>query len=112
MLIDADSMAIAFNTMITFNTREIFHFGSISYIAYQGGILHRIVNPSRKKSSLVAPKATTGLPRTAPARIPPASPEVREPRLVFIPHKIMPKLGGPRDIVTPVAWPTESSPPA
>jgi hypothetical protein len=50
-------MAIIFNTMITFNAGEILHFRSISCIADHEGILHRISDPSGKKSSLVAPKA-------------------------------------------------------
>jgi hypothetical protein len=50
-------MAIIFNTSITFNAEEIFHFGSIYCIADQEGNLHRIADPSRKKSSPVAPKA-------------------------------------------------------
>jgi hypothetical protein len=55
-------MAIIFNTMITFNAGGIFYFGSISYIMDQEDILHRIADPSRKKSSLVAPKTPAGLP--------------------------------------------------
>jgi hypothetical protein len=54
-------MAITFNTMITFIAEEIFHFGSIS-CADRGGILHYIANPSRKKSSPVAPKVAARLP--------------------------------------------------
>jgi hypothetical protein len=60
-LIDNDFMAITFNTMITFIAEEIFHFGSIS-CADRGGILHYIANPSRKKSSPVAPKVAARLP--------------------------------------------------
>jgi hypothetical protein len=54
-------MAITFNTMITFNAGEIFHFGSISCVVDQEGILHRIGDPSRKKSSPVAQKVVAGL---------------------------------------------------
>jgi hypothetical protein len=61
-LINDDSMAITFNTMITFNAREVFHFGSIPCIADRGGILHRIVDPPWKKPSLVVPKAAAGSP--------------------------------------------------
>jgi hypothetical protein len=57
-----DSMAIIFNTMITFNAGEIFYFGSISYIVDQEDILHCIADPSGKKSSLVVPKTPAGLP--------------------------------------------------
>jgi hypothetical protein len=111
-LIDDDSITIIFSTMITFNAGEIFHFGSIPCIAYQRGILHRITDPSRKKYFPVVPKADAGLPQIAPVRILPAGPEAQEPRRVFVPRKIAPKSGGPRDGVTPMARPTESSPPA
>jgi hypothetical protein len=60
MLIYDDSMAITFNTMITFNAGEIFHFVSIPCITDQGGILHRIGDAFGKKSFLVAPKAAAG----------------------------------------------------
>jgi hypothetical protein len=48
MLKHDNSMAIIFNTPITFNAGEIFRFGSISCIEDQEGILHCIVDPSGK----------------------------------------------------------------
>jgi hypothetical protein len=38
-LINNDSMAITFNTMIAFNAEEVFYFRSISCIVDQGSIL-------------------------------------------------------------------------
>jgi hypothetical protein len=62
MCINNDSMAITFNTMITFDAREVFHFTSISCITDQAGILHRIADPPGKKPSLMVPKAAAGSP--------------------------------------------------
>lgn len=56
-MINDDSMAINFKTMITFNPGEVFHFKSISGIVDQEGALHRIADPSRKKPSLGTPIA-------------------------------------------------------
>ena len=75
MLIHDDSMAIIFNTSITFNVEDICYFGFMSRITDLEGILHHIANPSGKKSSLGVPKAAAGLPRIAPARIPSAGPK-------------------------------------
>jgi hypothetical protein len=103
-------MAIIFNTLFNFNAGEIFHFGSISCIADQEGILHRIADASGKKSSLVVPKAAAELPHTAPARITPTKSKAREPQQVFIPHKFAPTSGEPRAVVMPVARSTEAMP--
>jgi hypothetical protein len=83
-LINADSIAVTFNSMITFNPGAIFCFGTISCIADQEGILHRIAIPPRKKSSLGLPKMVVGKSRTAPATI-----LLTEQRVVM-PHKTMP----------------------
>jgi hypothetical protein len=40
-------MAITFNTAIVFNVKEVFHFGSLSYITDRRGILHRVVDAGR-----------------------------------------------------------------
>jgi hypothetical protein len=64
-------MAITFNILVTLSAREIFCFRSISCIADQEGILHHIVDPSRMKSSPMAPKMDAGLPHIAPARTAP-----------------------------------------
>jgi hypothetical protein len=37
-------MAITFNTTIVFDVKEVFHFGSLSYITDQRGILHRVAD--------------------------------------------------------------------
>jgi hypothetical protein len=50
-------MANIFNTSVIFNAREVFHFGFLSCIADQEGVLHCIVDPSKKIFSLVAPIA-------------------------------------------------------
>jgi hypothetical protein len=52
-------MAIIFNITVTFNAGEIFRFGSLSCIVDQEGILHRIVDPSKKRS-LMAPNVGAG----------------------------------------------------
>jgi hypothetical protein len=65
-LIYDNSMAIVFNIAVTFNVVEIFCFGSLSCIADQEGILHRIANPSEKRSSSMALNAGAGLPRPTP----------------------------------------------
>jgi hypothetical protein len=61
-LIHVDSMAIIFNTPIAFNVGEVFCFGSLSCIADQEGILHRIVDPSEKRSSPMASIEEVGSP--------------------------------------------------
>jgi hypothetical protein len=55
-------MAIIFNTPIAFNVGEVFCFGSLSCIADQEGILHRIVDPSEKRSSPMASIEEVGSP--------------------------------------------------
>jgi hypothetical protein len=54
-LIHDDSTAIIFNTLVSFNAGEMFCFGSLYCIAEQEGVLHRITDPSEKRSSSVAP---------------------------------------------------------
>jgi hypothetical protein len=60
MLIPDDSMAIVFNTLIIFNIEELFRFGSLSCIADREGVLHRIADPSEKRSYLRAPITKAG----------------------------------------------------
>lgn len=62
MLIHDDSMAIVFNTTTIFNTGEVFHFGSLSYIIVRERILHCIADLARKESSPVAPIVDAGSP--------------------------------------------------
>jgi hypothetical protein len=48
-LINDDTMAVIFKTMIIFNLGAIFCFGAISCIADQEGTLHRIAASFGKK---------------------------------------------------------------
>ena len=59
-LIPKDHMAIIFNTPIIFNAGEVFRFGSLSCIADREGVLHRIADPSEKRSYLRAPITKAG----------------------------------------------------
>jgi hypothetical protein len=67
-LIYDDSLAIVFNIPVTFNAGEIIFMGSLSCIADQEGVLHSIVDPSRKISSPTVPNAVGGLPHPTLAR--------------------------------------------
>jgi hypothetical protein len=71
MLIQNDSMAIIFNIPVTINAGVIFCFVSLSGIADQEGVLHRIADPSEKRSSLMAPNAGAGSSRLTPVRTAP-----------------------------------------
>jgi hypothetical protein len=72
-LIQNNSMAIFFNIPVTFNTGVIFCFVSLSDIADQEGVLHRIADPSGKRSSPKAPNAGVGSYRLTPARTAPTN---------------------------------------
>jgi hypothetical protein len=57
-LIQASSMAITFQHKITLRPGSVFCFGTISYVADEEGILHRVVDPPEKKpSSKISGKA-------------------------------------------------------
>jgi hypothetical protein len=59
-LIQASSMAIIFQHKIALRPRSVFCFGTISSVADEEGILHRIVDPPEKKpSSKISKKAGT-----------------------------------------------------
>jgi hypothetical protein len=75
-----DSMVIVFNTMIVFNVREAFRFGSLSWIADRKGVLHRIVDPAKKESSLMAPTTDAGSRHLTPARTTLTNSEARRPQ--------------------------------
>jgi hypothetical protein len=87
-LINDDSMAIIFNTPITFNVGEVFRFGSVSYIADQEGVLHRIADPSEKRSSLMVPIAEEGSPCLTSAITAPMNSKARRPQPTFAPRRI------------------------
>jgi hypothetical protein len=48
--IQASSMAVTFNSKITMRPGSVFCFGTISSVADEEGILHRIADPPKKKS--------------------------------------------------------------
>jgi hypothetical protein len=102
-------MATIFNTPFTFNAVEMFHYGSHSCIADQG-VLHHTVDPSEKRSSLMAPIAGAGLPLLTLARITPTNSKAQKPQPASAPRKIVPASGGPRAITTHVARPTKAAP--
>jgi hypothetical protein len=59
-LIQASSMAITFQHKIALRPGSVFYFGTISFVADEEGILHRIADPSEKKpSSKISEKAGT-----------------------------------------------------
>jgi hypothetical protein len=59
-LIQASSMAIIFQHKIALRPGSVFCFGTISSVADEEGILHRIVGPPEKKpSSIISEKART-----------------------------------------------------
>jgi hypothetical protein len=88
-LIHDDSMAIIFNTPITFNVREVFRFGSISYIADQEGVDcgGRLATP-KKRSSLMVPIAEEGSPRLTSTITSPMNSKARRPQPTFAPRRI------------------------
>jgi hypothetical protein len=49
-------MAVTFNSKITMRPGSIFCFGTISFVADEEGILHRIVDPPEKKSRPTNPE--------------------------------------------------------
>jgi hypothetical protein len=106
MLIHDDSMAIIFDTPVTFNAREVFCFGSLSYITNQEGVLHRIMDPSERRSSLMEPIAEAGSSHLTP-RTAPLNSKVRKPQPTFAPRRIAPASSRPRAITTPVARSTK-----
>ncbi|AQK47479.1 Signal recognition particle 9 kDa protein [Zea mays] len=96
-------MAIIFCIPVTFNAREIFCFGSLSCIVDQKCILHRIANPSGKRSSPMAPNAGAGSPRLSPTRTTPTNSKVRGSRPASALHRIVLAWGGTRTITTHIA---------
>jgi hypothetical protein len=56
--IQASSMAITFHSKITLRPGSVFCFGTISSIAGEDGILHRIADPPKKKFPLTNSKNT------------------------------------------------------
>jgi hypothetical protein len=59
-LIQASSIAITFQHKITLRPGSMFCFGTISFVADEEGILHRIADPPKKKPSLkISEKART-----------------------------------------------------
>jgi hypothetical protein len=95
MLIYDDSMAIIFNIPVTFSAGEISRFESNSCIADQKGILHCIMDPSRKKSSPVVAEAAVGLSRTVFARSTLMNSKAQEPWWVSASRKIVQHRVGP-----------------
>jgi hypothetical protein len=61
-------MVVVFNTTITFNTGEVFHSGSVSCIADQKGVLHRIADPAEEQYPPMDPIADAGSPHITLAR--------------------------------------------
>jgi hypothetical protein len=59
-LINADSMVVVFKSMITFSTRAVFCFGTISCMADVEGTLHRIATSPERKSPLRSTKGEIG----------------------------------------------------
>jgi hypothetical protein len=96
MLIHHNSMAIIFDTLITFNAREVIRFGSLSCITDQEGVLHRIAVPSESRSSPMEPIA-------------PMNSKVRKPQPTFASCRIAPASGRPRAITTHVARSTKAA---
>jgi hypothetical protein len=90
-LIHNDSIEIVFNMTITFNTKEVSYFGSLTCIAGRKGVLYRyrIVDPAEDKSPLKAPIADTDPPHLTSARAIPTNSKARSPRLVPAPESIM-----------------------
>jgi hypothetical protein len=111
-LIHDDSMAIVFNTLITFNAGEMFHFGSLSCIVDRKGVLHRIAGPFEEGSSPTTPAAKTGLAHPASAKTTPASFKARRPQPTSAARRIAPALDGPRTTTTSAARPTEEALPS
>eukprot|EP00267_Zea_mays_P028122 XP_008657738.1 vegetative cell wall protein gp1-like [Zea mays] len=54
-------MVVVFNTTITFNTGEVFHSGSVSCIADQKGVLHRIADPAEEQYPPMDPIADAAI---------------------------------------------------
>jgi hypothetical protein len=88
-MIHDDSMDIIFNTPIFFNAGEIFHFGSLSCIADREGVLHRIMDPSKKRSSLMASITKAGSPHLTSTRTTPTNSKARRPQPTFAQHRIV-----------------------
>jgi hypothetical protein len=95
-LIKASPMAITFKNKTTLRSGAMFRFGTISCIADEEGILHRVANPPKKKPSSRILRGTRARLRTAP---PPAargkmiprgrrsgSPREKKDRLVGVSH--------------------------
>jgi hypothetical protein len=103
-------MAIVFNIPITFNAGEIFFFGSLSCITDQEGVLHRIVDPSEKRFSSMAPNLGVGLPHPTPARNALRNTKAEGSRQASAPRRIAPVAGEPRTVVAPMTRPIEAAP--
>jgi hypothetical protein len=88
----------------------MFHFGSLSFIADQEGVLHRIMSPSEKIFSLRTPILGAGSFHRTPTRNTPTNSEARKPQLASAPRRIAPASGGPRAITTLMAQPTKVAP--
>jgi hypothetical protein len=59
-LIQANSMAVTSYGKIALRHGSVFYFGTMSFVADEKGILHRIADPSEKKLSLeISEKAGT-----------------------------------------------------
>jgi hypothetical protein len=89
-------MAIIFNTPITFNVGEVFRFGSLSYIAGQEGVLHRITDPSERRSSPMAPIAEAGSSHLTPTRTALMNSKAQKPQPTSTSRRITLASGGPR----------------
>jgi hypothetical protein len=100
-LIHNDFMAIIFNTTITFNIGEVFHFGSLPYNAEQNGALHRIADPD-EESPLMALIMDTGSPHLTLARTTPMNSKAQRPQPVLVQWRITVMSARPRAILAHV----------
>jgi hypothetical protein len=96
-------MAIIFNTLIIFNVGEVFYFGSLSYITGREGVLHCIADPSETRSSPMAPTVEACSPHLTSTKTTSMNSKARRPQPTSAPCRIVPMLGGPRTIATPMA---------
>jgi hypothetical protein len=73
MSIPDSTMVIVFNDVFNFSAGEIFHFGSLSYVADQRGALHWVADIGKDASrSRVAPVTAMVKPRLIMAQPAPA----------------------------------------
>jgi hypothetical protein len=63
--IQASSMAVTFYSKITMRPGSVFRFGTISFVADEEGILHRVADPPEKKSPPTNPENTGNAPPPA-----------------------------------------------